>query len=348
MENLETLQAFDPRRRRVPAHVRDRARGGGRRSPPRLPHAAVGARARAPVDGGRRAAPPRARRGGHGRARPRRHAPGDRHRVRRHRLRHGGRRDGADLGRRGAARRLRRAAARVGHLRPLPLPGRRRGGAQPVPDRARLPRRSSGLPVDERSPGRRRVRRDRSGSWRVRCRAGVNCVPTTSMGRLFDAVASLLGVRHRISYEAQAAIELEAAALDAEAAGRAAPDWRLVLGADGVIDPAHRCSPGWSARCSPAPTPATIALAFHRAVAARRRRGRASGPRADGRRQRRPHRRGVPERVAGAAHAGRAARRGIRRRAGAHPPARATERRRSVARAGRDRRLVPANPAERS
>ena len=46
-------------------------------------------------------------------------------------------------------------------------------------------------------------------------RRGVNAIPTSSAGRLFDAVASLTGLRHSVSFEGQAAMMLEAAAAEA-------------------------------------------------------------------------------------------------------------------------------------
>ncbi|HEV2350113.1 MAG TPA: carbamoyltransferase HypF [Terriglobia bacterium] len=45
-------------------------------------------------------------------------------------------------------------------------------------------------------------------------RRGINTVQTSSCGRLFDAVASIVGLRHETNYEGQAAMELEAAAAE--------------------------------------------------------------------------------------------------------------------------------------
>ena len=83
---------------------------------------------------------------------------------------------------------------------------------------------------------------------------------TTSVGRLFDAVAALCGIRYEVTYEGQAAIELEAACDPAE---RGAYPLAVVAGVLDARETIHAIARD-AARGESA---GTIAARFHHALA---------------------------------------------------------------------------------
>ncbi len=67
----------------------------------------------------------------------------------------------------------------------------------------------SGIEWDSRLPPVQATNADQLAAIKSQLVHQINTSSTSSMGRLFDAVAALIGVRQSINYEAQAAIELE-------------------------------------------------------------------------------------------------------------------------------------------
>ena len=110
-----------------------------------------------------------------------------------------------------------RGFERIGHLRPVRLPGGERAIRQPwrmacawlQEALGKLPPVPDAL-ADSVEPGRWEAVGELAAK-------GTASPLTTSVGRLFDAVAALCGIRSRVNYEGQAAAELESAADPREA-----------------------------------------------------------------------------------------------------------------------------------
>ncbi len=155
---------------------------------------------------------------------------------------------------------------RAGHLKPFSLPGGEKAIREPWRTAASLLReafgaswpeaaRRSGILPDGTAPDLLERIMD----------SGLAGLPTTSLGRVFDGVSALLGIRRRVSFEGQAAMELEALAgtergrLLAFAVGE--EDGVLVLDLFPAIRELAEC-------LFRGENPASLAASFHRTLAA--------------------------------------------------------------------------------
>jgi hydrogenase maturation protein HypF len=151
---------------------------------------------------------------------------------------------------------------RLGHLATVPMPG----GTAAI----REPWRMAAIYLD-RIYGTRlpslQIRRRHEARWTAVlevARSGLNAPLTSSAGRLFDAVAALLGVRDVATYEGQAAIELEQRVDRDERSGY---DAALLGGQDFVLSGADLVGAA-AEDLGRGRTVAAIAARFHNGLAA--------------------------------------------------------------------------------
>lgn len=148
-------------------------------------------------------------------------------------------------------------AERLGHLAALPLPGGDAGVRNPVRlALAALAAVGASIEATPLAAEASKAERDlyaEPGAW----------PQTTSAGRLFDVVAALLGVRGRITYEAQAAIELE----HISRRGRPAEELPAApISADGILDTTVWL-PALARRVRAGEPASLLGYAFHAALA---------------------------------------------------------------------------------
>jgi hydrogenase maturation protein HypF len=150
---------------------------------------------------------------------------------------------------------------RMGHLVPFALPGGDGAVRQPARIALDLLTRA-GIAWSEDLPPVAAVGQAGLHVLAQQIPRGLGCVPTSSMGRLFDAVASLLGVCQEVSYEGQAAVELEHLARRGVAAGPVDLDFVVT---DGLLDPAPVIA-GIADGLRAGVASADLAAGFHAAV----------------------------------------------------------------------------------
>jgi hydrogenase maturation protein HypF len=153
---------------------------------------------------------------------------------------------------------------RAGHLLAVPLPGGDRAVAEPwrMACAWLVAAGDADAPVERPPALARAVDARRWAAVAGLARSGLSAPPTTSAGRLLDAVAALCGVRAVVRYEGQAAIELEAVADRAERGA-----YPLPVGDDLVLD-ARPTIRAVCADLAAGTAVATVAARAHHALAA--------------------------------------------------------------------------------